>query len=151
MELRDRKTGVAITLEEYAIPEPNTGCLLWLGAIQVAHRKQKPPFMTPLIRHRPGIVLQVARLILANRLRIGYEELTRFEVAILKCRTPACVDPDHIVRRIECPVDRFRPIFEANGLKYSTVARRLREGWAVARAITEPSRASVNIDRDGPY
>lgn len=74
-------------MEGKTIPEPNTGCLLWLGSLNVGtYGKQYIP-------RRLG-----GKSILAHRLSViasGREIPPGMHVDHI-CRTPLCVNPDHL-------------------------------------------------------
>lgn len=68
-------------------PEPNTGCHLWTGALN---------------NQGYGVINTgiAGRTMYAHRLSAGQKRgraLERHEVAMHKCDTPCCVNPDHIV------------------------------------------------------
>jgi hypothetical protein len=75
---------IAITyemLEQRSIPEPNTGCWLWLGSLNREFYAMKTKTF-------------VARAVL--ELNLG-RKLARKEVTRHVCDNPPCVNPDHLI------------------------------------------------------
>jgi uncharacterized Zn finger protein (UPF0148 family) len=74
---------VIARLEAQSIPEPNTGCLLWLGEIQA------DGYGRISIRNRMRRVHRVAYAAWVSSLPNGQRVLHR-------CDQPACINPDHL-------------------------------------------------------
>lgn len=70
------------TLLERAIPEPNTGCWLWLGCVN---------------NKGYGQVRRGGRTQLAHRASLAETcEVPAGSVVEHKCNTPACINPNHL-------------------------------------------------------
>lgn len=71
--------------EDYYIPEPNTGCWLWIGGLR---RASSPNWQYGMFRrqaaHRYSLEQKLGR------------RLTAGEHACHRCDTPLCVNPDHL-------------------------------------------------------
>jgi hypothetical protein len=75
-------------IETRSIPEPNTGCWLWLGGLTVASK-----------HGRYGLLLVAGSTTTAHRAM--YQSVhgpipSKFYVVMHKCDTPQCVNPDHL-------------------------------------------------------
>lgn len=89
---------IVARFETYVSPEPNTGCWLWLGALD-KDGYGKFSITNALRRRRRGgkqhqVHMRAARFALAIRLgRWPHADL----VVGHRCGMPACVNPDHLV------------------------------------------------------
>ena len=84
-----RKRSLAERLDQHSIPEPNSGCILWLGATagMMGYGKIGIEIYGERQRHR------VAHLVAWEQehgpVPAGFE-------LDHKCRTPSCINPDHL-------------------------------------------------------
>jgi hypothetical protein len=75
---------VAERIGWYSIPEPNSGCLLWLGSVDRKGYAQ--------LRVGPRELRPVARLVL----ELAGRPVPVGQFACHTCDTPGCVNPDHL-------------------------------------------------------
>jgi hypothetical protein len=68
------------------IPEPNTGCWLWLGNVDSGGYPQRTIYTRGAGTYR---CVRIAREVIGAR---------PYEVACHRCDVPLCVNPDHLYR-----------------------------------------------------
>lgn len=125
-------------IEQYSIPEPNTGCWLWFGAWK-GNTKLKSY----------GNVMYKGKNIAAHRLSYTahYGEIPTDKWILHKCDTPSCVNPEHLFlgdRQLNA-ADRKaknRGLLD-NGKKSGEQHLRASTTWEVVRKIRTEYKKNV--------
>lgn len=125
--------------EDRSIPEPNTGCWLWLRAIDKygygGFRLKPHPYMSA---HRGSFIAH--RGPIADGLTVDH-----------LCRVRCCVNPDHLeavthavncerkTLRDLCPSGHFRDGIDSRGLRYCKRCARTSKQKYIAKKRAKPS------------
>lgn len=75
-----------VTLDDllaHSAPEPNTGCRLWLGAVNPKGYGRVRFRGSAAVAHRVAFIL-------------AYGEIPEGQFALHRCDTPSCINPDHL-------------------------------------------------------
>lgn len=113
---------VKARLERRSVPEPNTGCQLWVGATHdfgyghVAVGGHKV-----MLAHRASFTVHVG-------------EIPRGLFVLHKCDTPACINPEHLF--LGGPGENARDMSRKGRGNFNRATKAQRSEWAKRAAIT---------------
>jgi hypothetical protein len=118
-------TELRIKIERLSVPEPNTGCWLWMGSLNRGYGQLGGVGLA----HRASYAEYVGE--------IGIRQ-----IVMHKCDTPACVNPDHLVlgTHRENAIDATRKL----RTKFSRASKDQRQAWA-QQPSTSRLKASVGL------
>jgi hypothetical protein len=81
-----KKTDTWERIEKWSIPEPNSGCFIWLGVLDTSGYAA----MTGPLIDRKRVAIRVARLVLANKLQCMPVK------ALHTCDVRCCINENHL-------------------------------------------------------
>lgn len=115
-------------VERLSIPEPNTGCRLWLG---------------PINGQGYGKIKVHGQMFRAHR--VSYEanvsKIPAGKIVLHKCDTPACVNSCHL--SVGDRRDNIIDAMKKGRANFARVSTSQRKEWAVKRAVNEGSRPEI--------
>lgn len=85
MPFKPSPLSAAEKIEHYSMPEPNTGCWLWLGSDAGDKEHRAKVWIDGRSQYAARVSFRAYRGVFASHLKVLH-----------RCDTPACVNPDHL-------------------------------------------------------